>query len=144
VGGDGKRSVLAGSGNGHFYCFSSTGQKRFEFNTGEEVRCVLGKDLDGDGVDETLAGSFSQFVYCWGLEDGALRWARNVGSPVNALVAGGKECVFAGLRDGRIVEIDAAGKPIRELDTKSQVTTLKPAGQGVLAATEDGRLRLIR
>jgi outer membrane protein assembly factor BamB len=144
VGGDGKRSVLAGSGNGHFYCFSSTGQKRFEFNTGEEVRCVLGKDLDGDGIDEALAGSFSQFVYCWGLEDGALRWARNVGSPVNALVAGGKECVFAGLRDGRIVEIDAAGKPIRELDTKSQVTTLKPASQGVLAATEDGRLRLIR
>jgi hypothetical protein len=144
VGGDGKRSVLAGSGNGHFYCFSSTGQKRIEFNTGEEVRCVLGKDLDGDGIDEALAGSFSQFVYCWGLEDGKLGWARNLGSPVNTLVSGGKNSVLAGLRDGRIVEIDAAGKPIRELDTKSQVTIMKPSKNGVLAATEDGKLRLTK
>ncbi len=144
IGGDGKRSVLTGSGNGHFYCFSSTGQKRIEFNTGEEVRCVLGKDLDGDGIDEALAGSFSQFVYCWGLENGKLRWTRNLGSPVNVLASGSKNCVFAGLRDGRIVEIDAAGKSIRELDTKSQVTIMKPSKNGVLAATEDGKLRLTK
>ena len=138
---DGKRSVLAGSGNGHFYCFSSTGQKRIEFNTGEEVRCVLGKDLDGDGIDETLAGSFSQFVLL-GTRRRQAALGAPLGSPVNVWLGGKIAFLLA-------YAMDVSSKlTLRKTDSATghgiSGDDHEVIQHGVLTATEDGKLRLTK
>jgi len=112
------------------------------FQTGEEVRHVATGDLDGDGKDEILAGSQSNSVYCFGA-DAALRWRRDLGSEVTALAVSG-DLVVAGSAAGTLFTLDKEGKPVAVSELKSRIVQVTPHAEGVVVATEDGKLRQVK
>ncbi len=149
--GDKTRGIIAGSGNGFAYMMNSKGNRLMEFNTGEEVHSVLTADLDAgtpeaDGKDEAIAGSYSQFIYAWN-GDGSLRWSRDLGSPIMAVASTTTTQTFlhVGLRDGRLLTLNAKGEPLKTTNLGSSVNLLlrRPDTAQILATTEEGKLFLI-
>ena len=65
---------------GRVHYLSADGKLRLAYATGDEVKQVATGDLDGDGIDEILAGSLNYNVYCFGA-DGQRRWRVDLGRP---------------------------------------------------------------
>lgn len=93
--GEGLEELLRAQGGGPSYRFNS----------------VHAADLDGDGVDEVLAGSSNGKVYCLGA-DGRLRWTADCGAEVNSvttvnLAGQDRPAVIAGAMNGLVIALRA-------------------------------------
>jgi hypothetical protein len=115
------------------------------YTTGDEVKHVATGDLDGDGLDEILAGSLNYNLYCFGA-DARRRWRLDLGGPVSALVTvpqaqGG--WAIAGTGKGRLASIDRAGAVRAVTELGSEVLDLLVTPDSVIVATADGQLRSI-
>ncbi|MBC7228935.1 MAG: VCBS repeat-containing protein [Actinobacteria bacterium] len=64
IDGDGRREVLIGNSNGHFYCVDAGGGIRWDFYTGAPIQSTpMAVDCDGDGRLEIFFGCDSGYVY---------------------------------------------------------------------------------
>jgi len=89
--------------------------ERFRFRTGDDVGDLSVCDLDGDGKPEIVAVSDTGFIYCFD-GSGRLRATFNAGDAACALTTGpslnGESMVAAGSRDGHVLVLDKALKPL--------------------------------
>ena len=137
-----RRGVILGGGDGIAHILSAEGKPLAQFDTGDEVRKVVTADLDGDDIDEALAGSMSHSLYCFG-GNGTLRWRQDLGAPVTALVAIRKDkraIVVAGTDNGGISSLDATGKVIASRALNSPIVDLASFGRQIIASTENGHV----
>jgi poly-gamma-glutamate capsule biosynthesis protein CapA/YwtB (metallophosphatase superfamily) len=125
----------------------------WRYPTNEVVWSVAASDLDGDGHQEMVAGSYDKHVYTLG-EDGQSRWRYALGAAVYCLDVGdldgdGVEEIVAGGDDNRIHALGAAGELLWEWDMSSRVVSLRVKdvdgdGRGeVVAGSWDGQLHLL-
>ena len=91
VNGDGVADVIGGAGGNNaddaVYCLSGAGSgggtTLWSFPTGGSVWSVDRiDDVSGDGINDVIAGSWSNFVYCLNGVTGELIWQGNTGSDV--------------------------------------------------------------
>ncbi len=93
----------------------ATGTLIWEYHTGQSVWDVEGfVDVDGDGLQDVLAGSWSENVYCLSAANGDLIWQSNIGTSVMEVKVGGDqngdgipEALVASW-DNRIISLDGA------------------------------------
>jgi poly-gamma-glutamate capsule biosynthesis protein CapA/YwtB (metallophosphatase superfamily)/outer membrane protein assembly factor BamB len=123
------------------------------YSTQEMVWSVATTDLDGDGREEVVAGSYDKHVYALG-RDGHLLWSYRTDGPVYSLGVGdldgdGRAEVLVGGDDNRVRALAADGTPLWSRKTGSRVTSLGVAdvdgdARGeVLAGCWDGELWLL-
>ncbi len=139
------RGVVFGSGDGKIHAVDSSGKPRLAYTTGDEVQHVAAADLDGDGLDEILAGSLNYNLYCFGADAGR-RWRRDLGGPVSALVTVPQQpgaLAVAGTGKGRLASVDATGHVQAITELGSEILDLVAGRQSVIVATADGQLRKI-
>ncbi|MGD9495045.1 MAG: FG-GAP-like repeat-containing protein [Armatimonadota bacterium] len=96
--GEGLEELAIASGAGPTYLFNS-------------VHCA---DIDGDGVDEVLAGSSNGKVYCLGA-DGQVRWIHDCDAEVNSvttvdLAGDGRPAVVVGAMNGLVIALRGDGE----------------------------------
>lgn len=77
---------------------------------------VKATDINGDKVDEIIAGSTNGNLYCFG-KDGEILWKLDCGAPVNVVntvdfAGDGHPAVVAGCMDAKLVAADASGKQL--------------------------------
>ena len=114
------------------------------YDTGDEVKHVATGDLDGDGLDEILAGSLNYNVYCFGA-DAKRRWRLDLGGPVSALATvpqqqGALGAWPAPAKDGSSA-IDPEGNVIAATELGSEILDILVGRESVVVATADGQLR---
>lgn len=87
VNGDGVPDVLGGAGGNdaddRVYCISGAssgiGTSIWQFHTGGAVWTLdVIDDVNGDGIDDVLAGSWSGYVFCLDGTDGSVLWQHNL------------------------------------------------------------------
>ena len=98
--GEGLEQLLVASGAGPAYLFNS----------------VHAADLDGDGVNEVIAGSSNGKIYCLGA-DGQVRWVHDCDAEVNSvttvdLAGDGRPAVVAGAMGGLVIALSGDGEPL--------------------------------
>ncbi len=119
---------------------------------------IVCADLDGDGRDETIAGSTNGKVYCLDA-GGKLLWEFDCSGRVNSVCVvdfygDGKPTVIAGTRAAQVVALDATGRKIWAYDVpfykrKGNVATVFAAdigGEGkqvVIAGADNWRYHAI-
>ncbi len=139
------RGVVFGSGDGKVHRVDSRGKVQMEYDTGDEVKHVATADLDGDGIDEVLAGSLNYSLYCFGADTGR-RWRVDLGAPVSALRTIPRkqgDLVAAGTTGGRLATVDATGRLQAVTELGSEILDLLVGPDSVIVATADGQLRSI-
>ncbi|NLS90745.1 MAG: PQQ-binding-like beta-propeller repeat protein [Planctomycetaceae bacterium] len=137
-----RRGVVFGSGDGKVHLVDSAGKMQMEYDTGDEVKHVAAGDLDGDGVDEVLAGSLNYNVYCFGA-DKQRRWRLDLGAPVSALAIVPQkpgDLAIAGTAQGRLATIDAKGNIRAVSQLNSEVRDILVCPDSVVVAAADGRV----
>ena len=142
---DDTRGVVFGSGDGKIHVVDASGKPRLAYTTGDGVKHVAAADLDGDGLDEILAGSLNYNLYCFGADAGR-RWRRDLGGPVSALVTVPQQpgvLAVAGTGKGRLASVDATGRVRAVTELGSEILDLVAGRQSVIVATADGQLRKI-
>lgn len=77
---------------------------------------VKAADLNGDKVDEIIAGSTNGNLYCFG-KDGKILWKLDCGAPVNVVntvdfAGDGHPAVLAGCMDAKLVAADGSGEQL--------------------------------
>ncbi len=120
---DGAPDVIAGDGGNsdddRVFCVSGASEGPatviWEYHTGGSVWSVdVIDDVSGDGLDDVLAGSWSNKVFCLSGVDGAIIWERPVGAQVIRVEAmadvtgDAKEDVVVASLANRIVLLDGA------------------------------------
>ena len=140
---DRTRGAAFGGGDGNVHVVDSHGKRLFTYATGDDVEHVVVGDLDGDGIDEILAGSLNNNLYCFDAT-GKRRWRLDLDSPISALATAAnatRTTVVAGTTRGRLVTIGGNGtvQAISELGSPVRAILVRD-GQSVIA-TADGRLR---
>lgn len=136
------RDVIVAIGGGlqvpNVYGFSSSGQKLFEWRAGVGVDSVAAADLDGDGIDEAVVGTFNGPVYAVGA-DGLPRWVSPPGGVATAMSAAdadgdGLDEVFVGFtsnlgddRPPEVVALGPGGVPVWRHVVGHEVTSVVPA-----------------
>jgi outer membrane protein assembly factor BamB len=90
VNGDGYADVLAGAwGNSqdrHIYCLSGNSRGNqpvvlWSYFAGGDVYCVRSiPDVNGNGVDDALASTWNNYIYCLEGSSGQVIWAANIGA----------------------------------------------------------------
>jgi poly-gamma-glutamate capsule biosynthesis protein CapA/YwtB (metallophosphatase superfamily) len=125
----------------------------WRYPTNEMVWAVATSDLDGDGRQETVAGSYDKHLYVLD-EEGQLLWRYALGAAVYCLDTGdldgdGLDEVVAGGDDNRVHALGAGGRLLWEWHVGSRVVSLRVEdvdGDGVgevLAGSWDGQLLLL-
>ncbi len=125
----------------------------WRYPTNEMVWAVATSDLEGDGRQETVAGSYDKYLYVLD-EDGQLLWRHALGAAVYCLDTGdldgdGLEEVVAGGDDNRVHALGAGGEFLWEWYVGSRVVNLRVEdvdGDGlgeVIAGSWDGQLQLL-
>jgi hypothetical protein len=137
------RGVIFGGGDGKIHYLDADGKPRMTYTAGDEVKHVATGDLDGDGLDEILAGSLNYNVYCFG-PHGERRWRLDLGGPVSALVSVPHEegaLVVVGTAKGRLATVDSNGNITAVSEFESEILDILAGHQSVFVATADGQLR---
>jgi len=125
----------------------------WRYPTNEMVWVVMTSDLDGDGQEEIVAGSYDKHLYLLD-EDGQLMWRYALGAAVYSLDAGdldgdGGEEAVAGGDDNRVHALGAGGELLWEWYVGGRVVSLQVEdvdgnGRGeVIAGSWDGQLLLL-
>lgn len=125
----------------------------WHYSTNEMVWSLDVADLDGDGVNEVVAGSYDKHIYAFA-RDGEVLWSYRSGAAVYALDAGnldgdGRAEVVAGGDDNRVHAIGPDGRLLWQYPTASRVVSVVVAdvdGDGaneVLAASWGGQLYVL-
>jgi hypothetical protein len=110
-------------------------------------------DLDGDGRKEIVAATSSGLVVALDCQC-RKRWARRLASAPSVLACrgageGAAGAVVVGCEDGRVVVLDAAGRPVRRAEVRGRPTCVcrlpGPARSAALVlATRKGQVRAFR
>jgi poly-gamma-glutamate synthesis protein (capsule biosynthesis protein) len=125
----------------------------WRYPTNEMVWAVAVSDLDGDGQEETVAGSYDKHLYVLGV-DGRLLWRYALGAAVYSLDTGdldgdGVQEVVAGGDDNRVHALGADGRQLWEWRVGSRVQSLQVRdvdGDGpgeVIAGSWSGQLLVL-
>jgi putative pyrroloquinoline-quinone binding quinoprotein len=138
-----RRGVVFGSGDGKIHYVDSDGKASLQYDTGDEVKQVAVGDLDGDGIDEILAGSLNYNVYCFGA-DAKRRWRVDLGGPVSALATipqkqGG--LVVVGTSKGRLATINQNGNVQAVTELNSEILNILVCPDAIVVATADSQAR---
>jgi len=147
---EGKRVAVFGGADGNVHVAGPDGKKMWQYNTGDEVVGIIPVDIDGDGLDELIAGSMSFNVYAIDAEGNSI-WRRDLGSEVSAMAlthAGDAARVVVGCEDGNVYVLDAAsGEVVSGMQCAGAVLHIE-AGQAAdgavaMVSSEDGDLQAL-
>jgi hypothetical protein len=129
--GDGRKEVIGGSDNWHFYVLDAAGKFLWRYETVHRSTCGTAADLDGDGKQEVIAGTeyYWWSVLSW---DGKRKWGFSGGPTVNSVAAGdvdgdGKKEVVFGSADGCVYLASHDGKKRWAFDTGDEVSAVAVA-----------------
>jgi poly-gamma-glutamate synthesis protein (capsule biosynthesis protein) len=142
----GRLGVAAGDEAGRVTLLDQRGQVLWWRSLGSRVTVLRALDLDGDGLDELLAGGWDERLSCLDAA-GQLRWQVELGAAATALDAfdaGGR--VWVGTAAGTYLQIDAGGvvahrafdAPVMALDASAGLVSLQNGR--LVAGAWDARL----
>ncbi len=162
VDGDGMKDMVFGATDGMIHIYSSASGKEIQAglwpkHTGGPILSdVAVADLDRDGTEEVIAGSYDGKVYglnSWGKEIWTVdtRGTIQLSSPEVTDVDGSGELnVFVGSRSGKVFRIDPMGRLIWEIPMSTKVSakvvTSDLDGDGtkeIVAKDDNGRVTIL-
>lgn len=126
---------------------------RWRYPTNEAVWCLAVTDLNGDGRQEVIAGSYDKHVYAL-TADGEMLWRYRTGAAVYAVGEGdldgdGRPEVVVGADDNQVHAIGSNGEPLWRYRSSGRVITVLVADLNaddldeVFAASWDGACHLL-
>ena len=86
------------------FVISSKGELLYDFEPYNGIESIAGADIDGDGIDEAVIGTFNGILYV--IDEGVVRWSASLGpSAITALQVAdtdgdGRDEIFAGTGSG--------------------------------------------
>jgi outer membrane protein assembly factor BamB len=130
---------LVGDESGVMYCFTRSGQIRWQFRTGGQIQGAAA--VYGDLV---VFGSYDQVLYAVGLADGQERWRLETGGYINGrpVLDTKHGWLVFGNCDGRLQKVSAAdGRELARLEFGSPIPETPTLSHGLcLILTHDGEL----
>lgn len=125
VNGDGHLEMLVGAIDTCVYAWSGTGERLWEFFTGEEISALECLDVNGDGVPEVIAGSLNGCVYALN-GNGQELWHVALEEEVQGLsVLGAAHGIAVAVAGPFVYFVAPAGKISAYLDCGSPVRLMK-------------------
>jgi hypothetical protein len=111
------REILGSTYDDKVCAFGARGEHFWDVVVGGFVFDLVAGDLDGDGIDETLAACADSHVYAIG-SDGTLLWKQDLDAPVwqvaTARIEGNQRVALAGGINRKVVVFSADGRRLGE------------------------------
>lgn len=141
--------IVCGTNRSHVFGLKLDGNRLdtlWKQRVGEEVNSVCTADVNGDSRPEVLVGSDCFYLYLLD-ENGKERWRRNLGAPVQEVMAAGLDGdakIAAGCEDGSVWVVDGNGRTLGLHRAESEIHTLTAHEESrLLIGCSDGTLSLL-